>query len=153
MYSVRRGTNKNHPGQSLLDKQLRTKPRGQKPLWAKIYVCMHVLLKIRGFRDVWHTLGEGGSRDVWQCVTGGGGGSKLVQNSVTYFMDGPLYLINTIWTPHNFHSKTYWLGLSRLNEISLFATIAVAAIWNKSLSSLSDSNLSGNTNIIGVRGW
>ena len=39
------------------------------------------LLKIGG-RDVWRTFG--GSRDVWQSVTEGGG-----QNSVTYFMDGP----------------------------------------------------------------
>jgi len=30
-----------------------------------------------------------GSRDVGQSVTVGGG-SKLVQNSMTYFMDGPL---------------------------------------------------------------
>jgi len=63
--------------------KLRTKPPGQKPSWTKTHVCMHVLLKIWGVQEVWCTLG--GSRDVWQSVTGGG--SKLAQNSMMYFMD------------------------------------------------------------------
>ena len=36
-----------------------------------------------------------GSRDVWRSVTWGGG-SKLAKNSVTYFMDGPLYRVTAI---------------------------------------------------------
>ena len=42
-----------------------------------------------GFRDVTYFMGGSAMCDkVWQ----GGGGSKLVKNSVTYFMDGPLIL-------------------------------------------------------------
>jgi len=49
---------------------------------------MHVLLKIGGFRDVWHTLGVPG------CVTmcDRGGGQNFSKNSMTYFMDGPMSL-------------------------------------------------------------
>ena len=50
-----------------------------------MYVCMYYL-KLGEVREVWRTLE--GSRDVWQSVTGEGR-SKLVQISVTYFMDGP----------------------------------------------------------------
>jgi len=60
MYSDRRGTDKNHPGQNLPDKnpnknlcELRQTP---------LYVCMHVLLKIGGGSEIVMYFGE--SRDV-----------------------------------------------------------------------------------------
>jgi len=59
MYSNRRETDKNNPEQNLPDKKNPDKtPRQELPRTKtnlpvkKYYVCMHVLLKIRGFRDV-----------------------------------------------------------------------------------------------------
>src|SRR6218665_4036839 len=86
MYYDRRGTDKTfqtkNTGQNSLNKslcELRQTP------CKKMYVCMYytknrergVLRCVTYFR---------GSRDVTKCDMG----SKLVQNSVTYFMDGPL---------------------------------------------------------------
>jgi len=71
------------------DKSPRQEPPGTKtnlPVKTYVHACMHVLLKIGRFRDVSRTL-VGVPRCVTMCDRGGG--SKLVQNSVTYFMDGP----------------------------------------------------------------
>jgi len=85
MYSDRRGMDKNHPGQNLPDKTRRAKPHGQKPSRTKT-LCMYACTTKNWGSEMSDVLW--GSRDVWQSVTGGGG-SKLVHNSVTYFMDGP----------------------------------------------------------------
>src|SRR6218665_3755998 len=57
-------------------------------------ICMytlHVLLKIKGVPRCM-TYFRGGPRCVTMCDRGGE--SKLVQNSVTYFMDGPMKHLN-----------------------------------------------------------
>src|SRR6218665_518907 len=93
MYSGRKGNGQKPP---------RTKPTRQKPpdktpqtrtprtktnLPVKTYVCMHVLLKTRGGVSRCVTYFGGVPRCVAMCDRGRG--SKLVQNSVMYFMDGP----------------------------------------------------------------
>ena len=94
MHSDRRVTDKNHTEQNLQDKKTRTKPPQTRPprtktnlpvkyIYSPMYACT---TKNWGVWDVWRTFG--GSRDVWKCVTRGRG-TKLVQNSMTYFMDGP----------------------------------------------------------------
>src|SRR6218665_663129 len=58
----------------------------------KTYVCLHVLLKTG-----WSEMCDVQSRTLlWRCVTKcdrGKGASKLVQNSVTYLMDGTQALL------------------------------------------------------------
>jgi len=99
MYSVKRGTEKIHPGQNLPDKNPRTKPPDknprtkpqdkntrelrQTPLKTCVDMHLYCILKLRGPRCVTYFRGP---RDVWQSVTGE---SKLVRNSMTYFMGGP----------------------------------------------------------------
>ena len=96
MYSDRRGN-----GQ----KQTRTKPSrqktktpGQKPprtnetefaqgAFVRAFCTRHT--KNRGVRDMWRTFG-GVSGCVTKCDSGEGG-SKLAKNSMTYFMDGPIF--------------------------------------------------------------
>ena len=68
MYSDRRGTDKNHPEQNLPNKTFQTRNLRTNPRAIYMYECN---TKNWGFQDVWRTLG--GSRDVWQCVTGRGG--------------------------------------------------------------------------------
>jgi len=59
----KREQTKTTPNKTFQTKTLRTKTN----LPVKTYVCMHVLLKIRGFRDVWRTLGGPEMCDtVWQ---------------------------------------------------------------------------------------
>jgi len=83
MYSDRRGTDKNHPGQTFQTKNSWQTP-GQKPSRTKTYVCMRVLLKlVGGPRCVTYFRGGGCS----EMCDMGKEGSKLIQNSVTYFMD------------------------------------------------------------------
>src|SRR6218665_972551 len=88
MYSDRRGTDKNHPGRNLPDKRPPDKPPNKSPReltqrHVHVGLCMHVLLKIGG-SEMCDILQE-----VPRCVTkfDRGRESKLVQNSVTYFMD------------------------------------------------------------------
>jgi len=90
-------THKNHPGQNLPDNlDPLTKPTGQKPreqlrqnLYRGLLPGFFVLglLKIGGSEMCGVLLGVPG------CVTkcGRGRGTKLAKNSVTYFMDGPLW--------------------------------------------------------------
>src|SRR6218665_273402 len=95
MYSDRRGTDKNHPGQNLRDKRPPDKTREQKPprkierefvQGAFVRDFCTRPTKNRGSEMCDVLLG------VPRCVTKGdrgGRGSKLAKNSVTYFMDGP----------------------------------------------------------------
>jgi len=93
MYSDRRGNGQNHPEQNLPDKRQnpRTKiPREQlrenlyRGLLSRFFVLG--LLKIGGSEMCDVLLGG-----IPGCVTkcDRGDGSKLANNSVTYFMDGP----------------------------------------------------------------
>jgi len=79
MYSDRRGTDKNHPGQNLPDKRPSDKTPEQKPprtierdfehgAIVRVFFVLG-LLKIGGPRCVTYFWG---SRDVWQSVTGRG---------------------------------------------------------------------------------
>src|SRR6218665_3360008 len=94
MYYDRRGTDKNHPGQNLPDRKdtgqnsqnKNSRELRQTPVKTYVRLCMHVLLKFQGPRCVTYFM-RGVSRCVTKCDRGRG--SKLVQNSVTYFMDGP----------------------------------------------------------------
>src|SRR6218665_1274764 len=85
MYYDRRGTDKTFQTKTRT-KLPEQKPRELRKPPVKTYVCMHVLLKIQGPRCVTYFKG------VRRCVTkyDRGRGSKLVKNSMTYFMDGPL---------------------------------------------------------------
>src|SRR6218665_116614 len=83
---------KNHPGQNLPDKNPEQKPR--EPLREILYKGflsgLFVLLIIEGgSRCV--TYFRGVPRCVTKCDRGA---SKLVKNSVTYFMDGPLFQLS-----------------------------------------------------------
>src|SRR6218665_1713736 len=88
------GRTKATPNKSFQTKSTRTKHPGHEPprtktnLPVKTYVCMHVLLNIRGWFPRCVTYFRGVPRCVTMCDRGKGE-SKLVRNSVTYFMDGP----------------------------------------------------------------
>ena len=89
------GRTKTTPSKTFQTKNPRTKPSRQEPprtktnVPIKTYVCMHVLLKM------------GVPRCVTMCDRKRG--SKLVQNCVTYFMDGPFGLMITSWTSRGWH--------------------------------------------------
>src|SRR6218665_1318574 len=94
MYSDRRGTDKNNPGQNLPDKRPLDKTLGQKAPRTIERICTGVfcpeffvldLLKMGGPRCV--TYFRGGPGCVTKCDRKEG--SKLTKNSMTYFMDGP----------------------------------------------------------------
>jgi len=83
-----------NPGQNLTVKNLRELRKNP------LYVCtcmyaLHVLLKIGGGPRCVSRPTLGGSRDVWQSDRGRE--SKLVQNSATYFMNGPYVCLCIIY--------------------------------------------------------
>src|SRR6218665_1860147 len=90
MYSDRRGDGQNHPRQNLQDKKPRTKPLQSKTFakYDKPFckdICMCVCTTKNGGRCVTYFRGPTMCDKVRQKR-----GSKLDQNSVTYFMDGPI---------------------------------------------------------------
>ena len=97
MYYDRRRTDKDHPGQNLPDKKPGQNSHNKNPHELRQTPCkdvfMHVLLKIGSPRCVTYF------REVPRCVTKCDRGrvSKLVQNSVTYFMDGPYFTFKFIF--------------------------------------------------------
>src|SRR6218665_16574 len=115
MYSDRRGTDKNHPGQNLPDKRLPDKKLRTKPprimdrelvqgLLSGFFVVG--LLKIGGGSEMCDLL-----LGVQGCVTTcdrrtEGGGLKFAKNSMTYFMDGPTppYQHTQCHTPTHTHT-------------------------------------------------
>src|SRR6218665_1974712 len=100
MYSDRTGTDKNHPGQNLPDKRPPEKkpdknPREQlrqnlyKGAFLRVFCTRPPKNRGGGSRCVTYFRGVPG------CVTkcDRGRGQKLAKNSVTYFMDGPIYIL------------------------------------------------------------
>src|SRR6218665_2908536 len=92
MYSDRRGTDRNHPGQNLPDKIQKSQVKNPcEQLRENLYrgllsgIFVLGLLKIGGGSEMCDVL-----LGVPRCVTKCDRGSKLAKNSVTYFMDGPL---------------------------------------------------------------
>ena len=132
------GMDKSHPGQNLPDKIPSDKtPRTKTPTnnWENLYrgllpgFFVLGLLKIGGWSPRCVTY-FGGSRDVWQSVTWGEGGSKLTKNRVTYFMNGP-YVTDAFYIcwmcRHMYRSKSMdsWIPLCARGSIAYVLPLSI----------------------------